>query len=315
MARVLVIGSINMDLVVQADRFPAPGETLLGRNFCTCPGGKGANQAVAARRLGADVRLIGCLGKDAFGTELLANLNQENIDTRHIRFTDLAATGIASIAVCRAENSIIVAPGANHELAPVDIYAAESSFAWADVILTQLEVPLETVEAAAILARQHNKPFLLNPAPAMPLAPQLLKNITLLIPNEHELATVLSARPADWQQHLRHHPEKIVMTKGADGAWFTDRAGELHHQAGFAVTAVDTTGAGDTFNGALAAFWGESLATSVKMACAAGALSVTQPGAQGGMPTLEQLNLFLATAQPAVPDTAIRDLAPDRTSP
>ncbi|WP_153110486.1 ribokinase [Propionivibrio limicola] len=293
MSKVLVIGSINMDLVVETSQFPAPGETILGRQFRTFPGGKGANQAVAASRLGAQVTLIGCVGNDAFGRELVAHLGREGIDTRHVRIDERASTGVAAITVCQAENSIVVAPGANHALAPDDLHAAHAAFAAADVVLCQLEIPLATVEAAAALAADHGTPFLLNPAPAVPLSESLLDRVTLLTPNEHELGIVLGKPDDDWIGLLRRHPQRILMTRGAEGAWFADSSGQVRHQAAFAVEAIDTTGAGDTFNGALAAFWGMDLPDLARHACAAGALSVTKAGAQSGMPTKAELEEFL----------------------
>ena len=294
MNRVLVVGSINMDLVVAAAKFPAPGETLLGHRFSTFPGGKGANQAVAARRLGAQVAMIGCVGGDAFGRELLGLLGKEGIDCRHVRVEHGVSTGVAAITVSQAENSIVVVPGANHALSPADIDAAGQAFADADVVLCQLEIPLAAVEAAAVLAERHGKPFILNPAPAMPLPAALRGRTALLTPNEHELAVVSAGSGDDWRQQLARHPGRILMTRGADGAWFARGDGRLHHQPAFMVKAVDTTGAGDTFNGALAAFWGEDLAEMARRACAASALSVTRAGAQGGMPTAEELGRFLA---------------------
>lgn len=294
MNKVVVVGSINMDLVVEAVKFPAPGETVLGRRFSTFPGGKGANQAIAARRLGADVTLIGCVGDDAFGRELLGVLENEGVDTRYVRVEKGTSTGVAAITVCQAENSIVVVPGANHALSPADIEAAEGAVAAADVVLAQLEIPLETVEAAAGMADRHGKPFVLNPAPAMPLPLALRQRTFLLTPNEHELAIVLSDRESHWRMQLALHPERILMTRGVDGAWFAGQDGELRHQPAFPVTAVDTTGAGDTFNGALAAFWGKDMAEMARLACAASALSVTRAGAQGGMPTRGELEQFLA---------------------
>lgn len=301
MNKVLVVGSINMDLVVETAQFPAPGETVLGQGFRTFAGGKGANQAVAACRLGAQVTLIGCVGKDAFGRELIDHLQREGVDTRHVRIDERASTGVASITVCRPENSIVVVPGANHALVPDDLLAAEAAFCAADVVLCQLEIPLATVEAAAALAVRHGKPFLLNPAPAIPLPESLLDRVTLLTPNEHEFGIVLSAGSDDWSRQLSRHPLRVLMTRGADGAWFADASGQLAHQPAFVVEAVDTTGAGDTFNGALAAFWGQDLSSLARLACAAGALSVTKPGAQSGMPTREQLQAFLKEQTKQIP--------------
>ena len=293
MNNVLVIGSINMDLVVEAEKMPGAGETLLGKSFATYPGGKGANQAVAASRLGANVSMIGCVSNDAFGRQLLAGLQQEGVDTHHVFVAEHTATGVAVITVCDAENAIVVVPGANHSLTPEHIHAAEIAFSAADVVLVQLEIPLPAVLAAAQLAARYNKPFILNPAPAIALPAELLRLTTILTPNEHELATIFSCSPEAWQDTLSAQAGRVVMTKGSDGVWFADSSGTLQHQAGFKVAAVDTTGAGDTFNGTLAAFWGMDIKTSIRMAAAAGALSVTRSGAQSGMPNHDELTAFL----------------------
>lgn len=292
MARVLVVGSINMDLVVQTDTFPRLGETLFGNRFATYPGGKGANQAVAAARLGAQVTMIGRVGRDAFGAQLKTVLQQEGIDTRWISDSDVA-TGVAAITLSAGDNAIVVVPGANHALTPADLDAADAAFAQADVVLAQLEVPVATVEHAAELASKHGKPFFLNPAPATALPDSLLNLTTLLTPNEYELSVALNAPGADWKALLKCLPGRLVMTNGKHGAYYTAANGDVQHQAGFKVTAVDTTGAGDTFNGALAAFWHLGAAEAVRRANAAGALSVIKPGAQGGMPTLAELDAFL----------------------
>lgn len=292
MARVVVVGSINMDLVVTTDTFPRLGETLFGTQFATYPGGKGANQAVAAARLGAEVTMIGCVGADAFGDQLKATLDREGVDTRWVS-TGSKATGIASITLARGDNAIVVVPGANHELSEADLDRAEEAIRNADVVLAQLEVPLATVLHAAKLARKHGKLFFLNPAPAVALPEELLALTTLLTPNEHELATALQTAEADWADVLRRMPGRIAMTHGKEGAYYTSADGELVHQPGFSVDAVDTTGAGDTFNGALAAFLHLGVGEAVRRANAAGALSVTRPGAQGGMPTLAELEQFL----------------------
>jgi ribokinase len=292
MNRVLVVGSINMDLVVEAERLPVLGETLSGRCFSTKPGGKGANQAVAASRLGASVSIIGCVGQDDHGRQLVDGLQRENIDTRYVHITDRCATGVALITLSQGDNAIIVVPGANHALMPEAVLAAETAFADADVVLCQLEIPVQTVCMAAELAARYGKPFLLNPAPASSLPDDLLRNTTLLTPNEHELATLFSSAPTEWQATLSAHPQ-VMMTRGGDGVWFSDASQVLRHQPSYSVPVVDTTGAGDTFNGALAAFWGVERARLAKLACAAGALSVTRPGAQGGMPTRDALFAFV----------------------
>ncbi len=292
MARVVVVGSINMDLVTETDQFPRLGETLFGKRFALYPGGKGANQAVAAARLGAEVTLIGCVGADGFGEQMKTILAREGIDTRWVS-TGREATGIAAITLSAGDNAIIVVPGANHELSAADIDRAEEAFRDADVVLAQLEIPFSTVCHAARMARSHGKPFFLNPAPAVALPDELLELTTLITPNEHELATALQTQGADWRTVLQRMPGRIAMTLGKEGAYYITPDGQLVHQPGFSVDVVDTTGAGDTFNGALASFWNLGAAEAMRRANAAGALSVTRPGAQGGMPTLTELEAFL----------------------
>jgi ribokinase len=299
MARVVVVGSINMDMVVATDVFPRLGETLFGKRFATYPGGKGANQAVAAARLGAHVTMIGCVGADAFGDVMKTTLEREGIDTQWIS-TGKEATGIASITLSGGDNAILVVPGANHELAPADLDRAHEAFAQADVVLAQLEVPLDTVLHAARIAQRLGKPFFLNPAPAVALPAELIALTTLLTPNEHELATALQTTGEDWADVLKRMPGRIAMTHGEEGAYTSRADGELVRQAGFSVEAVDTTGAGDTFNGALAAFWHLGADEAMRRANAAGALSVTRAGAQGGMPTLAELDQFLQSVEPAM---------------
>jgi ribokinase len=295
-SRVLVFGSINMDLVVETGTFPRLGETLRGVSFATHAGGKGANQAVAAARLGAQVTMLGRVGADAFGTELKARLAAEGVAAGGVHETPGVSTGIAAITVCNADNAIVVVPGANAQLSAADLDAAESEFAAADVVLAQLEVPLATVEHGAELAARHRKPFILNPAPAAHLPESLLTRCTLLTPNEYELGAALAQPDVDWRELLTRLPGRVVVTKGAEGAYFTDAAGALRHQPSFPVKPVDTTGAGDTFNGALGAFWELGLAEAVRRGSAAGALSVTKRGAQDSMPTLAELNAFLDRA-------------------
>ena len=297
MTRVLVVGSINMDLVVQTESFPKLGQTLFGKSFATHAGGKGANQAVAAARLGARVTMLGRVGSDAFGHGLKARLAAESIDTHWVSETAGASTGVASITVCAVDNAIIVVPGANAALSPADLEAAEAAFAESDVVLAQLEVPLATVERAAELATLHGKPFVLNPAPAARLPESLLARCALITPNEYELGTALGKPASPWQELLPTLPGRILMTKGAEGAYFEEADGITRHQTAFPVTPVDTTGAGDTFNGALVAFWHGGLSEAVRRGCAAGALSVTKPGAQEGMPTLAELTAFLTCAR------------------
>lgn len=293
MSKVVVVGSINMDLVALASRFAAPGETITGERFLTLPGGKGANQAVAAQRLGAKVSMIGKVGRDAFGYQLVDGLKAEGVDTRHIGFADDVATGVAMITVSGGENQIVVIPGANHQLTPGDINAAALTLAAADVILTQLEIPLETVRAVLAQGARHGVPVIVNPAPAVALPADILDNATLLTPNEHELALLLQQEGTPMEALLAQLPGKVVMTQGKNGAWHARADGSLHHQPGFVVEALDSTGAGDTFNGALAAFWPMGVDAAMCLATAAGALSVTRLGAQGGMPDMAALQSFI----------------------
>ena len=295
MARVVVVGSINMDLVTLAPRFAGPGETLLGERFLTIPGGKGANQAVAAARLGAEVSLIGALGDDAFGQQLYDGLAREGIALDHVHRIDDCGSGTASITVAGGENEIIVVPAANARVTPAHVEAASAAIARADAVLVQMEIPLESVEATLRLGQRLGVPVILNPAPAQRLPTEWLQLARYVTPNQHELAILLGADPQqDFRALMRQAPSPVVLTRGGEGAWYRED-GEPVHQSGFAVEVVDTTGAGDTFNGALAVFLHEGLPQAVRKACAAAALSVTRLGAQGGMPTLAELDAWLAT--------------------
>ncbi|HKR77625.1 MAG TPA: ribokinase [Rhodanobacter sp.] len=296
MPRIVVVGSINMDLVTLAPRFPGPGETLLGNRFFTTHGGKGANQAVAAARLGAQVSMVGALGRDAFGDQLHAGLAREGITLDHVTRLDDEGSGSASITVAGGENQIIVVPAANARVTPAQIEAARDAIARADAVLVQLEIPLDAVEATLRLARRENVPVILNPAPAQKLPAEWLRLASYLTPNQHELATALGASAeTDFRELMRHAPCPVVLTRGDEGAWYRDDAHPKPvQQSGFKVDAIDTTGAGDTFNGALAVFLHEGLPQAVRKACAAAALSVTKLGAQGGMPAAREVEALLA---------------------
>ncbi|NII72268.1 ribokinase [Dyella sp. SG562] len=294
MARVVVVGSINMDLVTLAERFAGPGETVLGERFLTIPGGKGANQAVAAARLGAEVALVGALGDDAFGQQLYDGLAREGIALDHVRRIADCGSGTASITVAGGENEIIVVPAANARVTPAQVEAASDAIARADAVLVQMEIPLESVEATLRLGQRLGVPVILNPAPAQRLPVEWLRLARYVTPNQHELAILLGAdAEQDFRALMRQAPSPVVLTRGNEGAWYRED-GDPAHQPGFKVDAVDTTGAGDTFNGALAVFLHEGLPQAVRKACAAAALSVTRLGAQGGMPTLAELDAWLA---------------------
>ena len=293
MTRIVVVGSINMDLVTQAPRFVGPGETILGEHFLTVPGGKGANQAVAAARLGAEVSLIGALGCDAFGDQLNAGLLAENIDISHVARLNDSASGTASITIAGGENQIIVVPAANACVSPAQVEAAQSLIARADAVLVQMEIPLDTVEATLRLGQRLGVPVILNPAPAQKLPAEWLGLARYVTPNQHELAILLGADSSeDFRALMQRAPCPVVLTHGEDGAWYREQGAPIH-QAGFAVEVVDSTGAGDTFNAALAVFLHEGLPAAVRKACAAAALSVGKLGAQGGMPRRDEVEEFL----------------------
>jgi ribokinase len=298
MTRIVVVGSINMDLVTLAPRFPGPGETLTGDRFLTIPGGKGANQAVAAARLGASVAMVGCIGDDAFGQQLHGGLVAEGVDVTHVTRVSGIGSGTASITVAGGENSIVVVPAANGRVTTAQVEAARTIIRGADALLVQLEIPLDAVEATLHIAHEEGVPVILNPAPAQRLPVEWLSRVRFLTPNQHELATVLGADgDTDFRELMRRAPCPVVLTRGEDGAWFCEKGEEPRHQAGFKVDAVDSTGAGDTFNAALAVYLSEGLDVAVRKACAAAAIAVSRLGAQGGMPRGDEVAALLA-AQP-----------------
>ena len=281
---ITVIGSINMDLAVQMNVFPQQGETVHGELFKTIPGGKGANQAVAAARLGSQVTMVGCVGEDGFGETLRTILQKENINVDEVKTTS-APTGIANILVHDHDNRIIVVPGANYEMSPAHIDAVKDVICNSQLVIMQLEIPVETTEYALKLCKEVNVPVLFNPAPAANFKHEWLEDITYLTPNETECAYLFGE---DLDKALAQYPNKLIVTLGSDGARFFD--GEHHiHIPGYMTKAVDTTGAGDTFNGALAHALaeGQTLDEAVYFANIAGSLSVEQFGAQSGMPTLD----------------------------
>jgi len=298
MTRIVVVGSINMDLVTLAPRFPDPGETLTGERFLTIPGGKGANQAVAAARLGASVSMVGCVGDDAFGQQLYEGLAAEGVDVTHVSRVEGIGSGTASITVAGGENSIVVVPAANGRVTPAQVEAARGIVRGADAVLVQLEIPLDAVEATLRIAQEEGVPVILNPAPAQRLPVEWLTRVRFLTPNQHELTTVLGAEGhLDFQELMRRAPCPVVLTRGEDGAWFREQGEAPRHQTGFKVEAVDSTGAGDTFNAALAVYLSEGLDVAVRKACAAAAIAVSRLGAQAGMPRAAEVDAFLA-AQP-----------------
>jgi ribokinase len=287
-ARIVVVGSANLDLVVTAPELPRPGETVLGGEFTMVPGGKGANQAVAAARAGGLVGFVGAVGDDDFARPQRDNLVAAGVDASRLR-TVPGASGVALIAVDEhAENLIVVAPGANSAL--TSLYAADrAAISDADVLLCQLEIPVETVAEAAAAARAAGTVVMLNAAPARTLPADMLSTVDLLVVNEGE-AEVLAGRPAQPGDLLDLVP-RVVMTRGAAGAAYADRDGLRLDVAAPRVKAVDTTAAGDAFTGALAVAWAEGrpVEEAVRWACAAGAVCATRPGASSSLPTRAEI--------------------------
>jgi ribokinase len=303
---IVVVGSLNADFVVRVPRFLSPGETHFGESFATHPGGKGGNQACAAARLGGAVTMIGQVGADLQGTWLREELARSGVDTSQVGVDSSVSSGVALIATdARGENQIVVVPGANGTFTPERLAAALPCVRRATVVLLQLEVPLATVERAAEEATAGAARVLIDPAPAQPLPDRLLLSATLLTPNETELALLAGATPVrlpsieqvdGWARVLLDHGARQVLVKlGPRGARLVTRDG-ARTWPGYVVDAVDTTGAGDAFNGALAVAFAEGvdLDGAVPFACAAGAISVTRAGAQPSMPTRDEVDRFLA---------------------
>lgn len=291
--KIVVMGSCNTDMVINMERLPLPGETLLGGKFFMNPGGKGANQAVAAARLGGKVLFIAKVGNDPFGVRAVDQYKAEGINTKHVVVDKEHPSGVALILVdAHGENSIAVASGANAHLMPQDIDNARGAIEDGDILLMQLETPLETVEHAALLAKQLGKKVILNPAPAHPLPESLLRNLYMLIANETEAEFISGTKISDMDSVARAADiicgkgvENVVITLGSKGAFVKER-GAYHQVQGLKVKAVDATAAGDTFCGALcvALAEGRSITEAVEFANRAAAITVTRMGAQSSLP-------------------------------
>ena len=302
---IVVVGSINTDLVAVTRRIPVVGETVIGSDFQIHPGGKGANQAVAVARLGYPVRLIGRLGNDTFGAGLRTSLEQVGVDIVGVSTSD-GASGVAVIVVSElGENSIVLAPGANAKVAPEDIDANISILRSAGMVLAQLEIPLETVEYLARVCAREGVPLILDPAPARELPPGIFKNIAWFTPNQTEAAFYLEDRlpeskpqtPAEMARiFLSNGCRGVVLKMGAHGTYLASQGSEGSFVPAFPVAAIDTTAAGDAFNAGFAAglMLGKSPLDSAVFAAAVAAISVTRTGAQPSMPSMAEVEEFMS---------------------
>jgi ribokinase len=307
MADIIVVGSLNMDLVIKTERMPRPGETIPGHSFQTIPGGKGANQAVAAARLGAQVAMLGRVGDDDFGPALTENLASHGVDASHVGIDNEAATGIALIIVDQdGENSIVVAGGANLRLSPPDADALENLLPGAKLLLLQFEVPLQTSERAMAIAAQHGVKVILNPAPARAVTPQLLAQADYVVPNETEASLLTGIEVADLasaeraaRRLLGYGVPVVIVTLGEKGALVVT-GDQAFHVPARQVEAIDTTAAGDAFIGGLAVALTRDfpLEEAVRYATCSGALAATRFGAQTSLPSAEEVHSFYKGGTP-----------------
>lgn len=301
--KILVVGSVNMDLAVRARHMPAPGETVLGEDFTMSPGGKGANQAVAASRLGADCRMIGRVGDDPVGEKLLDNLREEGVACDEVKVTRGVASGTAMIIVdANGENYIIVAPGANHRVTPDDLFGRVEAFESAEVVLLQLELPLPTVRAAIQLAGRHGCTVILDPAPAPRPMPADLCKVDILSPNVSEAEIITGTKAVEERVDKNVAADLVargasaaVLKLGPRGSMVVTTEGDFYTLKPYKVEVVDTTAAGDAFTAALATgvARGMHLRDAARFANAAGALACSTFGAQTAMPTVQEVELLM----------------------
>ena len=300
MKNICVIGSLNMDLVVNVDTMPKPGQTIIGSNFKEVPGGKGANQAVAMARLNGNVSMIGKVGEDGFGQTLINSLKNDKVDTTYIQ-TAKGATGVAFITVDKnAQNSIVVSPGANFEVKEDDIDNNIEAIKNSDIVVLQLETPLNTIKYALNKAKELNKYTILNPAPAVKLDDEIIKNVDLLTPNETELE-IISGVSIETEEDIQKAAQimiekgvkELIVTLGSKGSLYINKEKSMFKKA-YKVEAVDTTAAGDSYTGALAVALSQdkNIEDAMDFASKVGALSVLKEGAQSSLPTLEDVKNF-----------------------
>lgn len=300
MKNICVIGSLNMDLVVNVDAMPKPGQTIIGSNFKEVPGGKGANQAVAMARLNGNVSMIGKVGEDGFGQTLINSLKNDKVDTTYIQ-TAKGSTGVALITVdMNAQNSIVVSPGANFEVKEEDIDNNIKAIENSEIVVLQLETPLNTIKYALNKAKELNKYTILNPAPAVKLDDEIIKNVDLLTPNETELE-IISGVSIETEEDIQKAAQimiekgvkELIVTLGSKGSLYINKEKSMFKKA-YKVEAVDTTAAGDSYTGALAVALSQDkgIADAMDFASKVGALSVLKEGAQSSLPTLEDVKNF-----------------------
>lgn len=300
MKNICVIGSLNMDLVVNVDTMPKPGQTIIGSNFKEVPGGKGANQAVAMARLNGNVSMIGKVGEDGFGQALINSLKNDKVDTTYIQ-TAKGATGVALITVDKnAQNSIVVSPGANFEVKEDDIDNNIEAIKNSDIVVLQLETPLNTIKYALNKAKELNKYTILNPAPAVKLDDEIIKNVDLLTPNETELE-IISGVSIETEEDIQKAAQimiekgvkELIVTLGSKGSLYINKEKSMFKKA-YKVEAMDTTAAGDSYTGALAVALSQdkNIEDAMDFASKVGALSVLKEGAQSSLPTLEDVKNF-----------------------
>jgi len=298
---VLVIGSANMDLVISVEKFPQPGETIFGKKFQMFPGGKGSNQAVFCAKLGAKTYFLGRIGNDDFGKSLSKNMKSEGVDIHHLLIDENESTGTALITVDgKGENEIVVISASNMKLSPNDIESKRKIFNEVKIVITQLETPLNTVIQAARIAKENRNIFILNPAPAQELPRKLLSMIDYLTPNETELELLSGIRVKDKksvelaaEELLKKGVKNVIVTMGKKGAYLITNERKQIFPAK-KVNVVDSTGAGDAFNGALAYALSndEEIGKAIQLANSVAAFAVTKMGAQSSLPRLEDLNIY-----------------------
>jgi ribokinase len=303
---ITVVGSLNMDLVTYTGRMPVTGETIMGKSFRQIPGGKGANQADAIAKLGAKVKMIGCVGCDDMGDTLLEALQNDGVDVAMVKRVEGISTGIASITVdASGNNCIIVVPGANYKLSIGDLEASYEVIQNSEVVVAQLEVPIEAVKFAIKTAKQMGKLTILNPAPAIELEDEFLSNVDILVPNDTELELLSGIKvnkvgdlESAAQVLINKGVRELIVTLGSKGCIHINKSGSKAYPA-YKVSAIDTTAAGDSFIGAVAVAIseGKSLEEAISFATAVGALTVTKEGAQSSLPVREEVEAFIRTAR------------------